>query len=171
VAVGSARSVGEKPSKHVIPFDLNSIPSLDICVNHTYVVAHDGYARDQARDNVLGRGDRSRDGCKITRASVSLSGHGDALSAATFDAVMFYRPDGTSSYVSIMQVTGALQGREGGFVLQGDGTFDGTTASGRSTVVSGSGSGKLAGLTGTARSDSTHDDYPFMPLTLDYDLG
>jgi hypothetical protein len=84
---------------------------------------------------------------------------------------MFYRPDGTSSYVSIMQVTGALQGREGGLVLQGDGTFDGTTASGRSAVVSGSGSGKLAGLTGTARSDSTHDDYPFMPLTLDYDLG
>jgi len=111
------------------------------------------------------------DGSKITRASVSLSGDGDAVSAATFDAVMFYRPEGTSSYVSIMQVTGALQGREGGFVLQGDGTFDGTTASGRSTVVSGSGSGKLAALTGTARSDSTHDDYPFMPLTLDYDLG
>ena len=38
MAVGSARSAGEKRSKHVIPFDLNSSPSLDICVNHTYVV-------------------------------------------------------------------------------------------------------------------------------------
>jgi Protein of unknown function (DUF3224) len=111
------------------------------------------------------------DGSKITRAAVSLSGDGNGLSAATFDAVMFYRPDGTSSYVSIMHVMGALQGREGGFVLQGDGAFDGTTASSRSTVVNGSGSGKLAGLSGAARSDSTHDDYPFMPLTLDYDLG
>ena len=111
------------------------------------------------------------DGSKITRATVSLSGGDDGLSAATFDAVMFYRPDGTSSYVSIMRVTGALQGREGGFVLQGDGAFDGTAARSRSAVVKGSGSGKLAGLTGAARSDSTHDDYPFMPLTLDYDLG
>ena len=111
------------------------------------------------------------DGSKITRATVSLSGGGDGLSAATFDAVMFYRPDGTSSYVSIMHVMGALQGREGSFVLQGDGAFDGTTARSRSAVVKGSGSGKLAGLTGAARSDSTHDDYPFMPLTLDYDLG
>ena len=111
------------------------------------------------------------DGSKITRATVSLSGADDGLSAATFDAVMFYRPDGTSSYVSIMHVTGALQGREGSFVLQGDGAFDGTAARSRSAVVNGSGSGKLAGLTGAARSDSTHDDYPFMPLTLDYDLG
>ena len=111
------------------------------------------------------------DGSKITRATVSLSGGDDGLSAATFDAVMFYRPDGTSSYVSIMRVTGALQGREGSFVLQGDGAFDGTAARSRSAVVKGSGSGKLAGLTGAARSDSTHDDYPFMPLTLDYDLG
>ena len=54
------------------------------------------------------------DGSKITRAAVSLSGGGNGLSAAaTFDAVMFYRPDGTSSYVSIMHVMGALQGREG----------------------------------------------------------
>ena len=111
------------------------------------------------------------DGAKITRATVSLSGNGDTLAGGTFDAVMFYRPDGTSSYVSIMHVTGALQGHEGGFVLQGEGAFDGTTASSRSTVVSGSGSGKLAGLTGRARSDSTHDDYPFMPMTLAYDLG
>ena len=111
------------------------------------------------------------DGSKITRATVSLSGGGDGLSAATFDAVMFYRPDGTSSYVSIMHVMGALQGREGSFVLQGDGAFDGTVARSRSAVVKGSGSGKLAGLTGAARSDSTHDDYPFMPLTLDNDLS
>jgi Protein of unknown function (DUF3224) len=151
----------------------NSIPSLDICVNHTYVVLMTDMLKTRLEITswVEETVHEMADGSKITRASVSLSGDGDALSAATFDAVMFYRPDGTSSYVSIMQVTGALQGREGGFVLQGDGTFDGTTASGRSTVVGGSGSGKLAGLTGTARSDSTHDDYPFMPLTLDYDFG
>jgi hypothetical protein len=111
------------------------------------------------------------DGSKITRAAVALSGDGEQLAAATFDAVMFYRPDGTSSYVSIMHVTGRLEGREGGFVLQGEGRFDGTTASGRSTVVDGSATGQLTGLTGKALSNSTHDDYPYMPLTLDYDVG
>jgi hypothetical protein len=38
-------------------------------------------------------------------------------------------------------------------------------------VVEGSGTGQLAGLTGTADSVSTHDDYPFMPLTRKYDIG
>jgi hypothetical protein len=111
------------------------------------------------------------DGSKITRAEVTLTKGDSGLSAASFDAVMFYRPDGTSSYVSIMHVTGSLGGRSGSFVLQGDGTFDGTTARGRSTVVEGSGTGELGALTGSAESSSTHADYPHMPLTLRYDLA
>jgi hypothetical protein len=70
-----------------------------------------------------------------------------------------------------MHVTGSLDGRSGSFVLQGDGTFDGTTARGRSNVVEGSGTGELSGLTGSAESRSTHADYPHMPLTLRYDLA
>ena len=35
----------------------------------------------------------------------------------------------------------------------------------------GSGTGELAGISGSADSSSTHDDYPHMPLTLSYDLG
>jgi hypothetical protein len=70
-----------------------------------------------------------------------------------------------------MHITGTLAGRAGSFVLQGDGTYDGKTARGQSRVVEGSGTGELAGLSGTAESVSTHDDYPFMPLTLKYDIG
>ena len=83
---------------------------------------------------------------------------------------MFYRPDGTSSYVSIMQVTGATGPRRRFRVPRGRQV----RRHDRQWPVDGCqriGSGKLAGLTGKARSDSTHDDYPFMPLTLDYDLG
>ena len=32
-------------------------------------------------------------------------------------------------------------------------------------------SGELAGISGTAESVSTHADYPYMPLTLEYELG
>lgn len=110
------------------------------------------------------------EGGKLTRADVLLSGPDDGL-AATSEALMFYRADGTSTYVSVMHVTGTLGGRRGSFVLQGNGTYDGTTARGHSQVVEGSGAGELAGLSGTGESVSTHGDYPFMPLTLKYDIG
>jgi Protein of unknown function (DUF3224) len=108
---------------------------------------------------------------KLTRADVLLSGPDDGLASASFAALMFYLADGTSSYVTLMHVTGTLDSRAGSFVLQGHGTYDGTTARGESHVVEGSGTGQLAGLTGTADSVSTHYDYPFMPLTLNYDIG
>ena len=111
------------------------------------------------------------DGGKLTRADILLSGPGDGLTSAASEALMFYRADGTSAYVTVMQITGTLDGRRGSFVLQGRGTYDGTTARGQSHVVEGSGTGELAGLSGTAESVSTHDDYPFMPLTLNYDIG
>lgn len=111
------------------------------------------------------------DGSKLTRADVALSGPDDGLASATFGALMFYRPDGTSSYVTLMHITGTLDGHPGSFALQGRGSYDGTAARGQSQVVEGSGTGALATLSGTAESVSTHDDYPFMPLTLKYDLG
>ena len=113
----------------------------------------------------LGEGD------KLTRADVLLSGPDDGLTSAIFEALMFYRADGTSTYVTLMHLTGTLDGRRGSFVLQGQGTYDGKTARGESYVVEGSGTGELAGLGGTCQSVSTHDDYPFMPLTLNYDIG
>ncbi len=111
------------------------------------------------------------DGSKFTRADVVLTGTGDGLDAATFEALMYYRPDGTSSYTTLTRIVGELAGRSGSFVLRGDGTFDGTAARGESTVVTGSGTGGLAGITGSAQSVSTHADYPFMPFTLRFDLG
>jgi hypothetical protein len=110
------------------------------------------------------------EGRKFTRAEVKLSGSGDGLESASFEGLLYYRPDGTSSYVTLMHIVGALGDRSGSFVLQGTGTFDGTTARGVSTVVPGSGTEGLAGISGSAESASTHADYPFMPLTLSYEL-
>jgi hypothetical protein len=111
------------------------------------------------------------DGSKFTRADVVLSGPDDGLASATSESLMFYRSDGTSSYVTLMHIMGTLDGRSGSFVLQGQGTYDGKTARGEIHVVEGSGTGELAGLRGAGESVSTHADYPFMPLTLRYDIG
>jgi hypothetical protein len=111
------------------------------------------------------------DGTKFTRADVALSdgGEGD-VTAATFEGLMFYRADGTSSYVTVMRLEATLDGRTGSFVLRGEGAYDGTTARGTSEIVAGSGTDGLAGITGTAESVSTQADYPFMPLTVTYTM-
>jgi hypothetical protein len=112
------------------------------------------------------------DGRKFTRAEVGLKGGPESggIESAAYEGLMYYAADGTSGFVTMMQVTGSLDGRTGSFVLTGDGSYDGTTASGRSRIVEGSGTGELQGISGTASSSSTHEDYPFMPLTLTYDL-
>ena len=109
------------------------------------------------------------DGSKYTRADVVLAGTGAELTEGTFEALMYYRADGTGTYVSLMSLTGTVEGRHGGLVLVGEGSYDGTTARSESRIVDAT--GELAGLTGTVTSVSTHADYPYMPLTLTYDLG
>jgi hypothetical protein len=111
------------------------------------------------------------DGRKFTRANVTLKGSDDGLEGeATWEALMYYAADGSGTYVGLMHITGKLEGREGSFVLEGSGTYDGKQARIESTVVSGSGTGELAGISGTSKSVSTHEDYPFWPMTLLYDV-
>ena len=111
------------------------------------------------------------DGRKFTRANVALSVAETGIEArATWDAVLYYAADGTSSYVGLMHVEGRLGGRAGSFVMEGTGAYDGTEARGESYVVTATASGELRGLRGTGVSVSTHDDYPFMPLVLDYEV-
>ncbi len=110
------------------------------------------------------------DGRKFSRSDVVLKSE-DGECDATFEGLLYYRADGTSSYVILMHVDGTLDGRAGGFVLSGTGTFDGGTARIRAGIVPGSGTGELDGITGTAESTSTHADYPFMPLTIRYTIA
>jgi hypothetical protein len=111
------------------------------------------------------------DGQKFTRADVVQAASEDAIEAdVSSESLMFYAADGTSTYVGLMRITGRLGDRSGSFVLSCQGTYDGTHARGAYTVVAGSGTGDLAGLTGTATSVSSHADYPYMPFVLDYEL-
>jgi hypothetical protein len=122
-----------------------------------------GNPDDTNPDDTGGQGEQSAQGAQS-------AGREDGISAGRFESLLYYRADGTSSYTSLMQLTGTLGGRTGSFVMQGTGTYDGKVASGQSVVIEGSGTGGLSGLSGTAESVSSHDDYPFMPITLTYDL-
>jgi hypothetical protein len=113
------------------------------------------------------------DGTKFARAEVTLAadaaGADTVLTEGSFEALLYYKADGTSTYVTLMSLTGTVEGRSGRLVLAGDGGYDGKTARMRADVIEAT--GDLAGLTGTVVSESTHEDYPHMPLTLTYELG
>lgn len=107
------------------------------------------------------------DGRKWARAEVSLGG-ADGLESGSFEALMYYRPDGTGTFVLFMSLAGTLGGRSGSLVLQGEGVYDPAGARVTASVVAGSGTDGWAGITGTAESASTQADYPYMPVTLHY---
>lgn len=112
------------------------------------------------------------DGQKVARATTTLVGSEPDLAAeAMMSSLLHYLPDGTSTFVGLLSIEGRLGDRAGSLVLWSTGTFDGTRARMELTVVPGSGTGELAGIRGGGVSVSSHSDYPFMPLTLDYELA
>ena len=109
------------------------------------------------------------DGRKFARANVVLAGTDGELTEGAFESLLYYAADATSTFVVVLQLTGELDGRSGSVVLAGDGGFDGTTATVNARVVAGT--DELAGISGTLESRSNHQDYPYMPITLTYELG
>ena len=144
-----------------------------MCVSHTYVIDMTTHLETRLKiDNWDEQPYRElEDGRKFTRANVALSVAEDGIEArATWDALIYYAADGTSSYVGLMHVEGRLGDRSGSFVMEGTGTYDKTEARVESTVLPATTTGELQGLSGSSLSVSTHSDYPYMPLTLDYDV-
>lgn len=108
-------------------------------------------------------------GGKLTRASVAQDVSGDVTGTASTEWLMCYGADGTARYVGLQRVEGTLAGRDGSFVLESSGEFDGGVARGTLRVVPGSGTGGLAGVTGEGKFEAPHG--PTATFTLDYDLG
>jgi hypothetical protein len=106
---------------------------------------------------------------KLTRAAVGQRFTGDLTATATIQWLMAYRPDGTAEFVGIQRMAGTLGGREGTFVLESRGSFDGGVAKGTLTVITGSGTGGLAGLTGQGTFEAAKG--PTGTYTLSYRLA
>jgi hypothetical protein len=94
---------------------------------------------------------------------------GDIVAEATWDAVMCYRPDGSAVYAGFQRVEGRLAGLDGSFVVRADGEFIAGEARSRWEVIEGTGTGSLAGLTGSGTAVATAT--PPGSFSLDYDLG
>lgn len=98
---------------------------------------------------------------KVFRGDLTATGRGEMLTALT--AV-----DGSAGYVAIEQVSGTLHGRSGSFVLQHFGMMQRGANRLVLEVVPDSGTGELAGLSGTM---AIHIDGGRHGYTFDYSLA
>ena len=112
--------------------------------------------------------DEPEDGPKLTRAHVTKSFHGDLSGTGNLMYVMVHLDSGTASFSGFEKVVGSLGGRSGSFVLRHTGSYDGAKARAEYEVVPGSGTGELAGLSGTGGFSAGHAEEHDM--TLDYEV-
>jgi hypothetical protein len=92
--------------------------------------------------------DQPAEGPTLTRIHVEESFNGDITGDGVVEFLQAAHADGSASFVGIERVTGAVGGREGTFLLQDAGIVAGNIVSGDWFVISGSGTGGLAGLRG-----------------------
>lgn len=90
------------------------------------------------------------DGVSLGRMSLDKKFDGDLSATGKGEMLTALTPlKGSAGYVAIERVTGSLNGRQGSFVFQHAGSMDQGAQQLSITVVPGSGTGELAGISGT----------------------
>jgi Protein of unknown function (DUF3224) len=92
--------------------------------------------------------DQPAEGPALVRIHVSEDFSGDIEGDGLAEFLQTARSESEASFVGVERVTGRIGGKSGTFVLQDQGTLEGTTVSGTWFVVPGSGTGELRGLRG-----------------------
>jgi len=85
----------------------------------------------------------------ISRMSIDKQFHGDLDAHSVGTMMSLGDPRAAAGYVAMETVTGTLNGKPGSFGLQHSGTLDHGAQTLSIIVVPGSGTGELAGITGT----------------------
>ena len=97
---------------------------------------------------------------KITKASVGLSfgEDGEISGSATVEWLMFYKyadekdqHNSSATFVGLIRFDGKLNGKSGSFVMEDRGTFDSGALNADLSILGGSGTGELDGITGKAK--------------------
>jgi hypothetical protein len=109
------------------------------------------------------------DGTKLTHAHGSQAFHGDVEGDGAVHWLMLYRTDRTATFVGLQRISGSIHGHAGSVVFTASGDHDGTGSRIELRVVVGSGSGALAGMTGSGHLVTPSG--PTGTYELDYELG
>ena len=106
---------------------------------------------------------------KLSRATVSKTFTGDIEGESQVEYLMMYRGDGTATFVGLERIVGRIGDKSGSFVLQRSGVFEDGQAKESYTVVPGSATGDLQGLTGEGSTSVGHGMEH--PCSLTYELN
>jgi hypothetical protein len=112
--------------------------------------------------------DQLDNGGKLTRATVTQNFTGGLSGTGSVVWLMCYQADGTARFVGLQRIDGTLDGRSGSFVAETSGDFDGGEASGRWTILPGSGTGELADIRGDGKFRAPRG--PKAEVEFDYSL-
>jgi hypothetical protein len=107
-------------------------------------------------------------GTPIGRYALDKQFHGDLEGVSKGEMLSAGDPQkGSAGYVAIEHITGTLQGHAGSFAMQHNGSMDKGTFLLEVTVVPGSGSGELSGISGTMKIANAAGKHSW---TFDYTL-
>ena len=111
---------------------------------------------------------QTADDAPVARMTLYKEFHGDLDAVANGEMLAAHEPlTGAGVYVAIDRVTGTLHGKGGSFLLAHRGIRNADGQSLDVTIVGGSGTGQLAGITGTIGIDIVEKKHFY---TIDYEL-
>jgi hypothetical protein len=105
---------------------------------------------------------------RLTHTSVTKTYSGDLQGEGVLHYLMYYGPKEQTRVIGLERVTGAIGGRSGSFVLEHDGADDGAEARETITILPGSGTGGLAGISGDGETVATRKGE--LTMSLEYEL-
>ncbi|UMP01745.1 DUF3224 domain-containing protein [Amycolatopsis sp. EV170708-02-1] len=110
---------------------------------------------------------------RVAYAHATLTYSGLIEGESVLDYLLYYAGEGYdgggTTSPGLERIEGSVDGRKGSFVIKHDTGFDTQGITSAFTVVEGSGTGELAGITGSGTTTGTLGE-PTMSYTLDYSL-
>jgi hypothetical protein len=122
------------------------------------------FTNDRYDEERYGEGE----GVELTRVHISRTFSGDLEGSSTAE-ILIAKSEGGGGYSGHDLITGTLNGRAGGFVIQHGGIMGPEGISNTGTIVPGTGSGELEGITG--EGTLLADEEGNHTLTLEYELS
>lgn len=105
-------------------------------------------------------------GAKLTEAKVTQKFTGDLDGEGSVIWVMCYVSEKYARFVGMQRVSGRLGGRSGGFVMETAGEYNDGVAKAHWSIVPGSGTDGLSGISGTGSFEAPHG--PTATYEVDY---
>jgi hypothetical protein len=109
------------------------------------------------------------DAPKLTMAEVVQTYTGSLTGTSEIRYLMLYPDNGVTTFTGIESFAGSLDGRDGALAIRWNGADDGTAARGVGTIIPGSATGALAGISGDASYEAGRSGE--VTMSLSYELA